>query len=387
MRRTLAYILGAIVALAAPALPARAQLPSLGTVNTQPVFCAGEPWYDARCQGAVGDNVTDDTVTLKNAFDVAQTHSWKFHLPRKTFKVSGTVVWAVNPLSQFSVDSDSGTINASGYAGGPGLQIVCGEPGDNAQCVYFKITGNLYVNSAATANPAFQFGYGDLSDSFVHAKVDQIIATNSSTGGACALHNVSGSQLGLSCVSQNAAGVGLALQRSMDNFFPSPTLSSPGQALLMYGSTNSGNVFSSPNLTGGGTCIAIASFSSRNLFSGPNLAVPNCLSGGAVNATLGVANTIISPNYTGALGSNLVGITVLNDPVAGTLASIPGGMVGLPQVAVGGVAGVLPVSQVDLAPIAAPAAPTTGWRLYVDGADGRWKAKSSTGATRLMGVP
>lgn len=348
------------------------------------VNCSGEPWYDVRCAGAVGDGVTDDTAALNAAAVAAFGNNWPLYLPHATYKLTNHVDFVLQSDSA-RVVSDRAILDSSTYAGGSGapLGLFCHSHASAANCNNFHLDGLLTILSASSSNFAFQWGFGDLVDSFDRAKIDRISVTNTGTSGACFVGNVTRSLIGFDCTSTNVGGPGLQMAQTRANTFLSLNASSPGVALVLTNSTNYLNTFVSPNLAGGGTCINIASASSDNVFIAPDLNPTNC--GTPVSTSAGIGNTIISPNYTTSLGSALAGISVVNDTPGNAFASVPAGT-GLPQIRVGGALTQLSVSSVTLAPVVAPAAPSASgaWTLYDDTADQKVKIKKSTGTVRTL---
>lgn len=348
---------------------------------TQTWRCGGEPYYDARCSGAVGDGVTDDAAALLGAWNVAKAAGWNLYLPHKTFKLSTTLVLPWATAVPNGIISNGAILDASGYVSGPALTFTCGTVDT---CAHNYIQGPLTVKSAATNAPGFQFGIAALTDTFTDFQTTHRVTVINSGAGAgptgCAIGSVITSHLKLWCQGQ-ANGYGAALsfvrQSIVELYATSPT-----RSLGLINSLNYDNTFPSAVLEGGGDCLVISTASLGNTFHSPRLS--NCAH--AVNMTAGSNNTLIGPDYSSPIGTNTTGLTVVNASPDGKFALVPAAT-GLPQITVGGTPTSMGVAAATLAPVTAPASPTSGsWVLYVDTSDGKLKVKYSDGTVRTLAV-
>jgi pectate lyase-like protein len=310
------------VALATPSL---AQSPGnfstltttgTATLGGDALMCSGRPWIDVRCNGAVGDDTHDDTAAIQNTIDSAITNNWPVHIPAGTYKVTAqlTIDYAGQASNGFRLISQGATIDGRAIAAGPVLQIQCsgGTPASPTGCFYFKEEGSLFVD-ADTPAYAVVFGKPDLSDAHNSAKIDHLVVNNASTNaaaGACQFNYVLDSDLYAVCDSADG-GAGMAFEQTQFSRISGAGTASAvgGRSLVLENGYNFSNTFTGLDLEASPTCLSITfPHNGLNTFVSPYF---DCVT--AVDATASLGNTLINPNYGGAVvnyGPNSVGIAV-----------------------------------------------------------------------------
>lgn len=58
----------------------------VATLGGDVLACSGRPWIDVRCNGAIGDDIHDDTSDIQSTISSAVTHNWPVHFPAGTYK-------------------------------------------------------------------------------------------------------------------------------------------------------------------------------------------------------------------------------------------------------------------------------------------------------------
>jgi hypothetical protein len=314
------------VALAWPSL---AQSPgSFSTLSTtgtatlggDVLMCSGRPWIDVRCPsmagGAVGDDSHDDTSAIQTTINAAVTNDWPVHIPAGTYKITSqlTIDYGGQAANGFRLISEGAVIDGRTITAGPVLQIQCGggTPTSPTGCFYFKEEGSLFVN-ASTPAYAVVFGKPDFSDAHNSAKIDHLIVNNSSSSaaaGACQFNYVLDSDVFAVCDTVGGAA-GMAFEQiQFSRISGAGTAAAPGgRSVVLENGYNFSNTFSGLDLEVSPICLSITfNHNGLNTFVSPYF---NCVT--AVNATSSVGNTIINPNYGGAVvnyGPNSVGLSV-----------------------------------------------------------------------------
>ncbi|HEY5314350.1 MAG TPA: glycosyl hydrolase family 28-related protein, partial [Pirellulales bacterium] len=307
------------------AMPALAQSPGdfstltttgTATLSGDVLMCSGRPWIDVRCNGAVGDDSHDDTSAIQSTIDSAITNDWPVHIPAGTYKVTSqlTIDYAGQASNGFRLISQGAVIDGRAIAAGPVLQIQCGggTPASPTGCFYFKEEGSLFVN-ANTPAYAVVFGKPDFSDAHNSAKLDHLIVNNASTSaaaGACQFNYVLDSDLYAVCDSAGgAAGMAFEQMQFSRVSGAGTATAAGGRGIVLENGYNFSNTFVGLDLEASPTCLSITfNHNGLNTFVSPYF---DCAT--AVNATASLGNTLINPNYGGAVvnyGPQSVGITV-----------------------------------------------------------------------------
>jgi Pectate lyase superfamily protein len=289
---------------------------STATLGGDVLMCSGRPWVDVRCNGAVGDDIHDDTSAIQTTINSAVTNDWPVHFPTGTYKVTSqlTIDYAGRASEGIRLISQGATIDGNAIAAGPVLQIQCGggTPASPIGCFYFKEEGSLFVN-ADTPAYAVIFGKSDFSDVQNSAKIDHLIVNNSNgtaTAGACQFNYVLDSDIYAVCDSAGGSA-GIALEQTQFSRISGAgtAAASGGRGLVLENGYNFSNTFFGLDLEVSPTCLSITfNHNGMNTFISPYF---DCIT--AVNATASVGNTLINPNYGGDVinyGPNSVGITV-----------------------------------------------------------------------------
>jgi hypothetical protein len=322
--RLAAITIVSIIAQSAVSNPGLAQSPgnfsTLSTTGTATLggdvlTCSGRPWIDIRCNGAVGDDVHDDTNAIQTTVNAAIANNWPIHLPAGVYKItSGIVVdYAGQATNGARLISRGAVIDGRSVTSGPALQIQCGggSPTSPASCFYLHQEGTLSVN-ANTPGYAVVVGKPDFSDAHNSAKIDHLIVNNANsaaTAGACQFNYVLDSDLYAVC--DSAGGAGMAFEQTQfSRISGSGTgAGTGGRGLILENGYNFSDTFFGLDLEVSPTCLSITfNHNGLNTFVSPYF---NCVT--AINATASVGNTLINPNYGGNVvnyGPSSVGIAV-----------------------------------------------------------------------------
>jgi hypothetical protein len=285
------------------------------------LMCSGQPWIDVKCPGmaggAVGDGIADDTAALQATIDAAITNNWPVHIPAGTYKVTEqlTVDYAGQASQGFRLISRGATIDGSGIAAGPVLQVQCsgGITGAPADCFYFKQEGLLFV-FADTPDYAVVIGKPDFSDAHNTIKLDHLNVNNantSSAAGGCQFNYVLDSDLWAACVSAGgAAGLAFA-QTQFSRISGSGTAQGTGgRGLVLENGFNYANIFFALDLEESPTCLSITTpHDGQNTFVSPYFACNT-----AISATASKRNVLINPTYAGNVvnrGPQSTGIEII----------------------------------------------------------------------------
>ncbi len=286
------------------------------TLGGDALMCSGRPWIDVRCNGAVGDDVHDDTNAIQSTINAAITHNWPVHLPSGTYKITAGLVvdYAGQASAGFRLISRGATIDGRAISNGPTLQIQCsgGTPSSPTGCFYFKEEGNLNIE-ANTTGYAFILGRPDFSDAQNSIKIDHLVVNNNSSNslaGACQFNYVLDSDIYAVCDTTGGAA-GMAFEQTQFSHISGAATAGGvgGRGVVLENGYNFSNTFFALDLEVSPTCLAITfTHNGLNTFVSPYF---DCAT--AVNATASIGNTLINPNYGGSVvnyGPNSVGISV-----------------------------------------------------------------------------
>ena len=286
------------------------------TLGGDVLMCSGRPWLDVRCYGAVGDGNHDDTAAIQTAINNAIANNWPVHLAAGTYKVTSglNIDYAGQAANGFRLISRGAIIDGRSISTGPVIQVQCsgGSPASPTGCFYFKEEGSLFVQ-ADTAGYAVIFGHSDFSDAHNSLKIDHLIVNNASTNsaaGACQFNYVLDSDIYAVCDSAGGAA-GMAFEQLQFSRVSGAATAAAvgGRSIVLENGYNFSNTFSALDLEVSPLCLSITfNHNGMNSFVSPYF---NCIT--AVDATNSISNTLINPNYGGAVvnyGSNSVGISV-----------------------------------------------------------------------------
>lgn len=292
------------------------QTTGTATFGGDALMCSGRPWIDVRCNGAVGDDAHDDTSAIQTTIDNAVANNWPVHIPAGTYKVTSglTIDYASRAASGFRLIAQGAVLDGRSVAAGPVLQIECsgGTSASPTGCFYFKEQGSLFVNASSTGY-AVVVGRPDFSDAQNSLKIDHLIVNNasmSSTAGACQFNYVLDSDIYAVCDTAGG-GAGMALEQTQFSRISGAATGSGtgGRGLVLEDGYNFSNTFLGLDLEASPTCLSITfDHNGLNTFVSPYF---DCVT--AVDATASIGNTLINPNYGGAVvnyGPNSVGISV-----------------------------------------------------------------------------
>ena len=286
------------------------------TLGGDALMCSGRPWLDVRCYGAVGDDVHDDTTAVQTAINNAIANDWPVHLSAGTYKVSSTLVidYSSQAAHGFRLISRGAVIDGRAISTGPVVQIQCGGGTTLSPtgCFYFKEEGLLSVE-ANTPGYAFIIGKSDLSDAQNSLKIDHLVVNNansSAAAGACEFNYVLDSDIYAVCdAAGGAAGMAFEQLQFSRVSGAATAAGTGGRSIVLENGYNFSNIFFALDLEVSPTCLSITfSHNGLNTFVSPYF---DCQT--AVNATASIGNTLINPNYGGAVvnyGPNSTGISV-----------------------------------------------------------------------------
>jgi hypothetical protein len=333
---TVRLLLAAVAFWLGAALPAAALNNSFPT-NGDTQMCSGRPWIDVLCNGADPSGAADSTNAIQTTINSAIANNWPLHIPAGTYKITSllTIDYAGQASKGFRLISEGATLNGTTIAAGPVLQIKCsgGTPASPTGCFYFHEEGSLFVN-ATTPAYAVVIGTGDFSDAHNSIKIDHLLVNNSSSNaaaGGCQFNYVLDSDLYAVCVS-NGGAAGMAFEQLQFSRVSGAGTAqgTGGRGVLLENGYNFSNTFFALDLEVSPICLSITfAHNGLNTFVSPFF---NCVT--AVNATASLGNTIINPNYGGAVvnyGPVSVGLTVMGTgsrnnwlfPTSGTYAAAP----------------------------------------------------------------
>jgi hypothetical protein len=274
-------------------------------------------WVDVTANGADPTGAADSTAAINTSIGLALTGGQPLYLPHGTYKVSSLIKidYAGVANAGFRLISDGATIDGRGIATGAVLQVICsgGTVAAPANCFYFKEQGTLFV-LASTPAYAFILGRADFSDAHNSAKLDHLVVNNTSTAaaaGACQFNFVLDSDIFAVCNSAGGAA-GIALEQTQFSWIEGAgTASGPGgRSIVLENGFDFSNTLKALDLEVSPICLSITSPNNGlNTFLSPFL---NCQT--AISATASTGNTLINPNYGGAVvnfGPNSTGIAVL----------------------------------------------------------------------------
>ncbi len=247
---------------------------------------------------------TDSTTAINASIAAAIAGGQPLYLPYGTYKVTSEIVvdFAGVAAAGFRIISDGATLDGRGIASGPVLQVQCGggTPTLPAACYYFKEQGTLFVNGSTPAY-VFVLGKTDFSDAQNSAKVDHLIVNNASSqaaAGGCQFNYVLDSDIYAVCNSAGG-GAGLALEQvQFSSIEGAGTASgSGGRSIVLENGYDFSNTLKALDLEVSPICLSITTVhNGLNTFFSPYF---DCTT--AVSATASTGNTLINPNYGGAV--------------------------------------------------------------------------------------
>jgi hypothetical protein len=266
--------------------------------------CNGGQWIDARCEGAAGNGVVDDTRALRQAIARAIAADMPLLLPAGVYRVAqGLVIdYAAHATTGFRLVSLGAVIDGRAIVGGSTLRIECsgGSTAAPKGCFYFHQEGTLFVNANADAY-AVVFGRGDFSDAHNSAKIDHLIVNNAGGGtraGGLQLNYVLNSDI--FAVADTAGGAaGIALEQVQFSRLAGAGSASAagGVGLLIDTGYDIANTISAIDLEVAPTCLAVrSSNAAHNTLLSPYF---NCST--AVDAPAGDATVLVNPLYAGGV--------------------------------------------------------------------------------------
>jgi Pectate lyase superfamily protein len=285
------------------------------------LMCSGRPWIDVRCPGmaggAVGDDSHDDTAAIKATIAAAVAGGFPVQFPAGTYKVTSQIAidYAGQAPNGFRLISRGARIDGRTIASGPVLQVECsgGTPASPSNCFYFKEEGSLFVD-AATPAYAVAIGKADFSDAQNSLKIDHLLVNNASTApaaGGCQFNYLLDADIYAVCDSAGGAA-GMAFEQTQFSRISGAgsAAATGGRGIVLEGGYDFSNTFSGLDLEVSPTCLSITfPHNGLNTFISPFF---NCTT--AVNATASIGNTLVNPNYGGAVinyGPVSTGVAVL----------------------------------------------------------------------------
>lgn len=273
------------------------------TLQGDVLMCSGRPWIDVRCNGAVGDDIHDDTAAINATISTAITNNWPVYLSLGTYKVTSqiTIDYAGEASKGFRLISEGAVIDGRAIASGPVLQVECGGGSIDSPtgCFYFKQEGTLFVDGNTPAY-VIVFGKPDFSDAHNSAKIDHLIVNNASTAagaGGCQFNYVLDGDLYAVCVADGGAA-GLAFEQVQFSRISGAGTAegTGGRGVVLENGYNFSNTFLGLDLEVSPICLSITfNHNGLNTFVSPYF---DCVT--AVSTTASVGNVLINPNYGGS---------------------------------------------------------------------------------------
>ena len=229
------------------------------------MVCSGRPWLDVRCNGAMGDDVHDDTSAMQTTINNAVANNWPVHFPAGTYKITSSLIidYASQAAHGFRLISRGAIIDGRAISAGPVLQIRCsgGSPISPTGCFFFKEEGSFFVN-ANTPGYAVIVGTPDFSDAQNSIKIDHLIVNNASTnsvaGGACQFNYVLDSDIYAICdLAGGAAGMAFEQAKFSRISGAATAAAAGGRRNVLENGYNFSNTFFSLDLKASRTCLSI----------------------------------------------------------------------------------------------------------------------------------
>ena len=261
-------------------------------------------WVDITQHGADPTDGSDSTAAIEASIALAISGGQPLYLPYGSYKVASEIVidFAGVAASGFRIISDGATLDGRGIAAGPVLQVQCGGGTSSLPtgCFYFKEEGTLFVEGSTPAY-VFVLGKTDFSDAQNSAKIDHLIVNNASgqaAAGGCQFNYVLDSDIYAVCNSAGG-GAGLALEQvQFSSIEGAGTASgSGGRSIVLENGYDFSNTLKALDLEVSPICLSItAPHNGLNTFFSPYF---DCQT--AVSATASTGNTLINPNYGGAV--------------------------------------------------------------------------------------
>ena len=302
-----------------PTVEPGARLGGMKLSNGQQFFCSN-PWFDVECFGAKGDDATDDTVAITQAFQFVMYNFQPapVHFNNKVYKVTSDIIVDLGGNTQnlcsdgLKILTEGGAdIDGSSITSTPTLELRA--TGASLGCDSLVIHDRLTVKGANASGPVLVLGNPNGLDSFIGAVIDYLAPQNySSSAGA------SGAQINVFVASRIAinegserstggsTGYGVEMNGAYANILTLVNAPSwgTGKSLYLTGTTT-GNTINFKGNYHAGTCLVIDNSGvTYNTFPGINF--NGCATD--INATAGSGNLFVNPLYAGTTGSNLTGL-------------------------------------------------------------------------------
>ena len=267
-----------------------------------PPACAGSPWIDVRCYGAVGNDSADDTAAIADALRAALAGDLPLFLSHGTYKLTRRLVidYAARANTGFRLISIGAILDGRSIVRAPVLEVTCsgGTPTAPKGCFYFKEEGTLFVYADADAY-AVVIGRPDFADAHNATKIDHLVVNNANSGaraGGLQLNFVLNSEI--YAVADSAGGAaGIALEQTqISRLGGAGSASAPGgSALLIENGYSFANTIEAMDLEVAPRCLVITSpMAAHNTFVSPYMACPT-----GVDATAGNATELVNPLFAG----------------------------------------------------------------------------------------
>ena len=271
--------------------------------------CPADGEADLRACGAAGDGQTDDTEALARWW-AAAVKSGYGHIP------AGTFIVRASDLDLLGADRKGVTVRGHGAqrsvfsVKGGGLRFVC-----SCKAVFYMKLAEFGVH-ADTPGPALALGRVDFSDAINSSTFEDIVINNDRNAADAVGFESNGVYASdFRNVVANNAGKGTALMFRQTQF--SRFQGAGGHAdvgLALTAGWNFGNTFSGVDLEAVDTDVVIDSpHSAKNVFLGNQYVWRKV----AVNATAGVNNVFIAPNFATAIAADAfagtVGVSLMGD--------------------------------------------------------------------------
>jgi Pectate lyase superfamily protein len=289
----------ALVTIGAGPVPATAEAASLPpTTSPQWIDVTQAPY------GADPTDAIDAAPAIRAAIAAAILGGQPLYLPHGTYQLRSEIVldYAGVAGNGFRILSDGATLDGRSIAAGPVLQVQCagGTGATPTNCFYFREEGTLFID-ASTPTYAFVLGKADFSDAQNSAKIDHLVVNNASSAadaGGCQFNYVLDSGIYAVCDSAGGAA-GIALEETQFSSIAGAgsAAGSGGRSIVLENGFDFSNTLTSLDLEASPICLSITTpHNGLNTFVSPYF---NCAT--AVSATASFGNTLVNPNYGGAV--------------------------------------------------------------------------------------
>ncbi len=285
-------------------------------VNGDVLLCSGRPWIDVRCNGALGDDINDDTAAINTTVAAAITGNFPVHFSAGIYKVTSKLTFDYAGIAGngLQIISRGAVLDGRSITSGNVLQIQCsgGTVGSPVTCGHLLIQGDFYIQGSTPAYVVV-LGKADLSDIHNAAKIEHLVITNASaaTGaGGIQANYLTDGDLWLSSTTAggNTNTAAIALEQVQQSRLSGAGVSTApsganAAALLMENGATAGNLFAG-FMFNANTCLSITSPSAvNNTFMSP--AFPCAV---AVNGSTSAGNNLlVGPTFSGPTPGPLSG--------------------------------------------------------------------------------